>query len=149
MSKRIILVKKNILIADKKMDQIVVRQINKIKIQQLEFIMKASNKRSSKKQKTENSPYYEIKGHREILFALNKNWANTTVRRLNATSECLKNTMKINQVVAESFPQFFPLYHKNQFDTPFYFSFANVGLQFPRTMTEKEDIIPKSLFEYT
>lgn len=78
------------MLADKKIDQIMVRQINQIKIQQLEFIIKANNKRSSKKYKSENSPYYGIEGHGETLFTFNKNWENTTLRRLNVTCECLE-----------------------------------------------------------
>lgn len=56
MSKKINAAKKDVKPADKKMDQIMVRQIKRVKIQQLEFIVKANNKKLSPNQKSENSP---------------------------------------------------------------------------------------------
>lgn len=52
MSKRINSAKKYVKPADKKMNQIMVRQINQVKIWQLEIIIKANNERSSRKYKT-------------------------------------------------------------------------------------------------
>lgn len=49
MSKKINSAKKDVKAADKKMDQIMVRQINQVTIWQLEFIIKANNERSSRK----------------------------------------------------------------------------------------------------
>lgn len=49
MSKRINSAKKDVKPADKKMDQTMVRQINQVKIWQLEFTIKTNNERSSRK----------------------------------------------------------------------------------------------------
>lgn len=99
--------------------------------------MRANNKRSSKKQKTENSLYYEIKGHGEVLFACNKNQENTSVKRLNVTVNIQKYDENKLGITEKNFSIYSPVYYKNKFDTPFYF-FTNIELYFIRAMTDKE-----------
>lgn len=77
------LVKKDVKFADKNIDQIMVRYINQIKIQQWEIIVKANSKRSSKKQKIEQCPYYDIRGTWEDSLRMHQKLGKHNWQKIN------------------------------------------------------------------